>query len=258
MSEKYAAPPISEVVLAVYFERLDLKSVHMGLLWERLRTGFTRYEDAPPLPPIAPLGEDGPQIILGSPSAVPRVLFQDETTEYIAQVQSDRFCLNWRRAMPDHSYPGLDVLSGRFFATYGEFCATVLDRKIGEVRPTILELTYVNLINAEEHRWFTPSPFTFLEKPKAASLERSPVRHTLNMGIAIADDERRTQLEISTFSSIPDPFFNRKAIAFQLMSRSSVEGNTIDEIKSETQRCRQLIREVFESSIPQEKKISWS
>src|SRR5712692_5340767 len=49
----FDAPPVAEVALSVQFEPLgSLRSVQLGLLWERFRDGYPRVEEHAPLEPV--------------------------------------------------------------------------------------------------------------------------------------------------------------------------------------------------------------
>lgn len=153
---KFNKPPVAEVVLGVQFEPfVGMHVGHIGLLWERYKSKFSRVDQQPRLPHVIERkGNPAPPIILPSISImsatdlIPRVWMLSEDNTELIQVQSDRFLRNWRRyhsnTIPYPSYEG----SSRpgFVADYENFCAFVVDQGLGSPAVDQCEMTYINHI----------------------------------------------------------------------------------------------------------------
>jgi hypothetical protein len=71
------------------------------------------------------------------------MLAEDEAE--LLQLQHDRLILNWRR-LGEGAYPSYEALRARFSARWQEFLGAIADA--GHVRPTIVEVTFVNTLPA--------------------------------------------------------------------------------------------------------------
>jgi uncharacterized protein (TIGR04255 family) len=137
----YLNPPVIEVAAGVAFKPLAIRSIHLGLLWERFKGEFPRYDERPPLPPIH---AQGPRVALLARPLQPRLwLMKDDGSELI-QVQSDRFIHNWRRIEPNAVYPRYNHVRDHLtteFALFQEFA-----HEHGLAQPDLvqIEVTYVN------------------------------------------------------------------------------------------------------------------
>src|SRR5438874_351227 len=105
-------PPVTEVVISVQFDPLAKLAVPLlGLLWQRFRDEYPRFEQHPSLPPVIErLGVRATQsqlrIEMGGNVAV-RLWFLNKDGDQLVQVQNDRFIRNWRRVpkVVDQQYP---------------------------------------------------------------------------------------------------------------------------------------------------------
>jgi len=146
-------PPVVEVALAIQFEPLTrLRTPHLGLLWSIWKDRFSRIEEHPPLDPIVerfgmPAAmAGGAGIRIASVPLVPRCWFLNEPGTELIQVQQDRFIHNWRKTGEGDQYPRYEAISGRFRNELAEFCHFLETEKLGEIKPTQCEVTYVNHI----------------------------------------------------------------------------------------------------------------
>ncbi len=151
-SPSFERPPVSEVALAVYFSPpLQLRSVHVGLLWKQWRERFPHAEDHPPLPPVMA------ESFTPSPFSVPfqltrgfqgvRTWFLTDLGDRIVQIQPDRLVLNWRKLDDDSaSYPRYDTLRPEFTDLLAELLAFVRSEQIGPGTIHQAEVSFVNPI----------------------------------------------------------------------------------------------------------------
>ena len=100
----FTDPPLNEVILSVRFATLgNLKSAHIGLLWERLRSEYPSISEQAPIstvfetfgiasqaPPLLQI-----QTFLAPP--LPRYWFERPGFPDLLQIQHDRILHNWRQ-----------------------------------------------------------------------------------------------------------------------------------------------------------------
>lgn len=145
MSIKFKEPPISELVIATYFNPplLKLRSEHIGLFWSSIKKEFPTITQNPPHGSID-IGSEG-EIF-----PMPRywVISKDDIS--LIQLQKNAFMFNWRRREKD--YPHYDNLKEAFDRHYGHFADFIRD-DVGIENPSIdvCELTYINMIEPCEY-----------------------------------------------------------------------------------------------------------
>lgn len=154
----FYSPPVVETVLSLQFEKLTaFRAVHFGLFWQRLKDRFPKSEEQPPLfpvferfpEPIPPSGQVQFETIQAP--TLPRVwLINDAGTEII-QLQNDRFIKNWRKSGHHDVYPHYEpVIKPAFQRDLQEFQVFLREEKLGELKITQCEVTYVNHIVSGE------------------------------------------------------------------------------------------------------------
>lgn len=151
-------PPIVEVACGCIFSELDrLDPVVVGVYWNERRRDYPRHDLQPAItdrPVVAMAG----QVTLTLRQGVPpvRTWFISEDDEFLVQIQSDRFYVNWRKRAGH--YPrftpepgGVGVRTLEEFARFRDFCM----REIGqEPVPLQAQLTKVDHIVQHQH-WET-------------------------------------------------------------------------------------------------------
>ncbi len=137
-------PPINEVVCGFVFEPLPLSTLDFGVYWEGRRDDYPRHELHPPV-------LDGGGIRLG-PVVDARAWLVAASEEFLLQLQSDRFYVNWRRR--GDSYPrfsdyedGLGLKS-RAIQEFETFAAFASERAGAHLGITRLELTKIDLFES--------------------------------------------------------------------------------------------------------------
>jgi len=148
---RYKSPPVGELVCGVFFDKLNnLKTAHLGLLWEEFRDDYPTSEDAAPLG--APRQQLGPEYFDIPPP--PRVWFVHKDDKELIQVQPDWFLYNWRRQKGEDIYPHYEHVIKQFKKCFAKFKKFLTSVGIGEVTIRECMLTYINHI-PEGEGWGT-------------------------------------------------------------------------------------------------------
>jgi uncharacterized protein (TIGR04255 family) len=149
---KFENPPITELVIGVYFER-DLPSLrveHAGLFWSEIRDEFPTVSQHPVVSPSPPGGQfpTGDEFVF-EPFPMPRFWFEAADGISLMQVQKNAFIFNWRKR--DADYPHFETVKSSFDKYFGMFIEFLL--REGNAMPSarILELTYVNTLQQSEY-----------------------------------------------------------------------------------------------------------
>jgi uncharacterized protein (TIGR04255 family) len=140
VSITYANPPVIEVAAGLMFRPLPLRAVHLGLLWERFRDDFPRFDERPPLP------AGGARVELMNRPPLPRVWFLKADGSELIQVQADRFIHNWRKIEPEAAYPRYDHVRELFANEFQAFREFLAEYDLGSPLPFQVEVTYVNMV----------------------------------------------------------------------------------------------------------------
>ena len=143
MSVKFENPPISEVVMGVYFSApvLDFRNQHIGLLWSKIREQFPIVEQKHTLGGIEAL-----RMPREEPFPMPRYWFISDDGIDLLQVQRNALLVNWRNR--DVKYPGFqEYLKPKFDKCFMDFSEFIQDEAgASDVTIDICELTYINEI----------------------------------------------------------------------------------------------------------------
>jgi uncharacterized protein (TIGR04255 family) len=147
----YARPPVVEVALGVSFRPLA-SALDFGALADlraRWHADYPLTQQHTTLPPTSFLGHRTfPTIV--EVGAVPiRVWLLNETQDRLVQVQEDRLVANWRAAGGSGLYPRYEALRSDFDARWDDFQQFMEERAPGGVRPTAVEVTYINVVKPE-------------------------------------------------------------------------------------------------------------
>jgi uncharacterized protein (TIGR04255 family) len=141
---RFAAPPVEEVALTVVFDPLTrLRSVHLGLLWERLRSRYPAFNDQLPLPAFRS-GAAYLDVQVADEPTLPRVWFLNESSSQLVQFQRDRISVNWRRRSLGDEYPHYSAIRQELafvWALLGDFVA---EQDVGPLAVSGWNVSYVN------------------------------------------------------------------------------------------------------------------
>lgn len=144
-----------EVALSVQFERLDVTTLRLGLVWQRFRDRFIRVEEKPELDAaferFGPLEKTVPGVRFEVGAAPwPRLWFINEAGNELVQVQRDRFIRNWRKTDGQPDYPRYSNLRAAFVSDWEIFAGFVTEELKSSLVPNQCEVTYVNIIEATD------------------------------------------------------------------------------------------------------------
>lgn len=171
-------PPVVETVLSAQFEALTaMRSVHFGIFWQRVKDGFPNTEEHPALAPVLEqAGEPAPQAVqlrfeTQETLPLPRLWLLNSGRTEMMQIQNDRFIKNWRKGAANAEYPHYTpVIKPAFERDFKEFQTFVGDEKLGAIKITQCEVTYVSHIVPGENwakRDEIEKIFTFWKQPLA-------------------------------------------------------------------------------------------
>ncbi len=146
----FRQPPVTEVVLAIQFERRVVDLEVLAEFTTRVKGEFPKRAQRPPLPPME---EDAPaqpgtqqfSLELVSGFQMPRTWFMSEDETKILQLQEDRFVFNWQRTHPaDATYPRYRQLRESFRSRLAQLLESI--EAAGKEVPgtNFCEVTYVN------------------------------------------------------------------------------------------------------------------
>ena len=154
---EFERPPVVETAFSAQFEPLvDLRTVHLGLLWDKFRIAFSKAADRAPLEPVFEQFPEeaknrlGLQLQAFENPPVPRMWFVTDRGNEMIQVQPDRFLKNWRKEGEGEEYPRYEACKAAFdrdFVVFAEFLAA---NQLGAPHVNQCEVTYVNPIVAGE------------------------------------------------------------------------------------------------------------
>ena len=149
----FERPPIDEVVISIQFGDVALRSVHIGLLWERFKAEYPNVEEQGPLSPtfetFGALQAAPPNLVrlMQMPfDQMGRFWFISENQNELVQVQRDRFIHNWRARRPEDQYPRYETLRTKFESEILKFEEFIRMNKLGSVQVNQCEVSYINVI----------------------------------------------------------------------------------------------------------------
>ena len=151
----FERPPVTEVGLAIQFEKAVIDLAVLAEFTGRVSSDFPNREQHPPLPPMSedfsvPPRMQALALEIGPPFVLPRSWFVTEDGSHVLQLQEDRFVFNWRRPTPDHAeYPRYRLLREQFRQRLVDLVESITATK-KHVPPTnFCEVLYANQIDAE-------------------------------------------------------------------------------------------------------------
>ncbi len=143
----YDHPPVVEFVAGVEFEDLQgWCTGHFGQFWSEIQADYPGTEDSMPLFD----SNVGSGKLMGAPLPLPplrRVFLTSKGSNYVIQLQVDRFHLNWRRIREGDQYPRFEAVFSRFQNGWTRFIDFVGRSGLPEVIPRRYSLTYLNHVD---------------------------------------------------------------------------------------------------------------
>lgn len=147
---KFDRPPVTEVALSVQFEKLNVTTAQLALVWQKFRGRFPVVEEKPPIDTV--IEQFGPAKavdgeirfeVANLPS--PRLWFVSESQRELVQIQRNRFVRNWRKTENEIAYPSYEKLRESFVTDWELFLNFVATEFDSTITPNQCEVTYVNI-----------------------------------------------------------------------------------------------------------------
>jgi uncharacterized protein (TIGR04255 family) len=196
---EFRNPPVTEAVLGLQFAPIPgFSPIYSGLFWQLIRSEFPKSELKDPI-------ISSPAQLQDLSSILTRSWFISESGEYLLQIQSDRFLLNWRK-VEDNRYPHYHTLRPRL-ANLWKIFVGFLERE-DLVRPTVnrCEVTYVDHIEmGSKLDEVTPlaSLFAFWSGGPTQWLYESTVAG-FNIAVQMPNDDGQVHVQLSTGIRLKD------------------------------------------------------
>ncbi len=199
-------PPVVETALSIQFDELrNFRTTHFGLYHATVYDRFPVVEDKPRLEPVTesfPRVPRMPELRIAPAGGGPdRVWFRDAIDGCLMlQLQPDRFAFNWCRK-EGQEYPRYEFNRPRLLEEFEQFSEFAAEKELGEVKPNLCEVTYVNHIRPIENE--TPAEcfaaiFSGIEWESSDGwLRQPPDVVALNRVFTIDEDKGRLYAEAS-------------------------------------------------------------
>ena len=165
---EFKNPPVSEVALSVEFSPLENWTSSHGLSFGSIiKAEYPNIELQLPL--ISEIEKFGDALwqqnqmkleVMNQNSN--RFWFMTDPSNWLIQIQQDRFVVNWRKVSGEEEYPRYEkTIRSRFVLELERFLKFVEENNIGTIKVTQCEVTYVNDIPHGEY-WKTITEATEL------------------------------------------------------------------------------------------------
>jgi uncharacterized protein (TIGR04255 family) len=197
-------PPVVETALSIQFDELpSFRSVHIGMYHATIKDRYPVVEDKPRLDRITESFPPAPRmqaLRIGPFDGRPgRVWFRDAADGCtLLQLQPDRFAFNWCRK-EGQEYPRHSSNQPRLLEEFERFRQFCRGSELGEVRPNLCEVTYVNHIEPANEESLTEcfaNVFTGIEwKSSDGWLPQPPESVSLNRVFEIGEQQGRLYAE---------------------------------------------------------------
>lgn len=196
---------------------------HAGLFWATIKSEYPKCrEEQPIIPqieqPDAPGRLQDVQFSIAFKPTLPRLLFEHHTSEWVLQIQNDRFLHNWRQA--NRAYPRYEAVREKFAARWQGFTTFLKSEGINQPSVRQLEITYLNRIGPFDGRAAVEEVFPdfhwrnesrYLAKPSTTTIsctfdsEDRQARLRLTLRPAFDEDQQNVNLLYElTVRGIPD------------------------------------------------------
>lgn len=197
-------PPVIETALSIQFDELsNFKTTHFGMFYETIKDRFPIVEDHSRL---APVREYFPRVspmqgirFRATESGPERVWYKErDNGSKMLQLQADRYVFNWCRK-DSEDYPRYETYLPICLDHFKHFSKWALNNDLGEVKPNLCEVTYINRLYAEENESlidFFGTVFTGLKWETSDEwLPQPPENASLNRVFVIGDNQGRLYVE---------------------------------------------------------------
>lgn len=236
---EFENPPVIEVVLGVQFERLALRTVDTGRLWEAFRADFPNVQEHPPLEPSFEMfgttraGAGGVRLeLMHGPLPLPRLWFVNAEGTELLQLQADRLIHNWRKAGDSASYPRYEAIKDSYLAELARFEAFLAEIGQGPLRCNQCEVTYVNHIVStdDENLCATPEQVLKLLAPANSGGRLPPLESArCQWSFVLQADDGRPIGRLHANAQPATSRDGRAMIALTMTARGTPKGPTTTE-----------------------------
>lgn len=187
-----------------------------------------------------------------------RFWFLAEPSNWLVQVQSDRFVLNWRRVTGNEEYPRYEAaIRGRFIEEMNRFFTYVVDNNIGEINVTQCEVTYVNDIVQGEY-WENVSDaiglFSILSDEKSGKFLKDIETISASGSYAMPDQKGRLRFGINHAIRNTD---NKELIKLSLVARGRPNSSDTNAVLDWIDLGREWIVRGFEDMTTKKAHALW-
>jgi uncharacterized protein (TIGR04255 family) len=263
----FSSPPLTEVVLSIQFAALaELKSAHIGLLWERLRADYPDVTEHPPIQTtfetfgVPSKQTPSMQIETFLSPPLPRYWFERIGLPDLFQLQHDRMVHNWRQQNDSNQYPRYEAVKTKFEKEIELFTKWLSDEKLGELRPNQCEVTYTNIILPPDGvslhndlQSVTPLWVGTLGEDASNKLESANLR----MSFLFAHDDRPAGRVYVTFQPAFRQSDRRPVIKLELTARGRPRGESIEDALAFLDLEREQIVRTFAAVTSKEMHALW-
>lgn len=268
---EFLQPPLAEVVLTVQFEKIEgFRTVHAGLLWDRLRQelqSFEHVEEHPPveqaieLPGVGGFRPPEVRVEVVDLPQLPRLFFLTRDKTQLIQFQADRLSHNWRKVGGTETYPSYEKIRPAFETELRLLERFLGDQKLGALSPTQCEISYINHIVASGDDpgeiavgrvlSFWPAGYRAV-----AGCETEDV--SLNLRHIIRDERGDFSGRlIATVKPAIRRSDKRPLLIFELIARGRPMGDGVQGALRFIDKGRDLLREAFDSMTSEEMHRLW-
>ncbi len=268
---EFSNPPLAEVVLTVQFEKIEgFRTVHAGLLWERLRRDLPNLEhveehaqvDQPmEFPGVTGFRSAELRVELVDLPQLPRLFFLTSDRTQLIQFQPDRLSHNWRKVGGAETYPHYENIRPAFEAELRLLETFLAERKLGALAPTQCEISYINHIvadgdSASEVALGRVSSFWPAEYRTLAGCEFEDV--SLNMRHVIRDEHGEFLGRLVAMAKPALRRFDKKPLlVLELVARGRPMGEGISGALRFIDTGRERLRQAFDSLTSEEMHRIW-
>lgn len=271
---KFSKPPVTEVVLAVQFAPLtNMRATHFGAIYQKLGSHFPEVREMTPLDRLNEVFGEGawqPQGLkfeIGPIPAMPRLWLLNDDGSKLLQIQRDRLAHNWRRVTKKQKYPSFEKIFPEFSRNLRAFSALMKRQDIGNIKPDMVEVIYVNTIGSQDFPdchgsiskmiapWSNRHSDKFLSHDKY--VQRLETGSFTNKHIIFNEGGDPTgRLRISAQPAL-DKIFKGKAILLKLSARIILDKPTIKSALENISFGHEVVVQAFASMTTKRMHKTW-
>ncbi len=217
----FKKPPVVEVVIGLQFTHpIPIQTLQVADVWAAFgKDEYVEYSELKPLDPILP-----PNMLrfeISDAPDFPRYLFKNATGTSLIQFQRDRLVYNWSKCEnePPESYPRFGAVLGEFLKAYESLAKAIGNLKLSMPNPGILELAYVNLIDAPADMSEISEIFSDIEWKKDSRFLTAPNKVNLTYDFPIEELKANLSVNILSVQLVKD---GRNMLKYELSVKGPI------------------------------------